>query len=135
MRAPSLSATLLCCSALLCCSVLVSVSARASSSGFNPRDYEKHSVDCKAVKRDAKGELVDITLSESSTSISRSLNLLTFRSSGYVDINPSANTTLIMLHGWPSLWSTWSNQIQEFKVCCVGRGTIRFLTLRRTTTT
>lgn len=34
----------------------------------------------------------------------------------YVDINPEGRTTLLMVHGWPSLWSTWSNQIQEFRV-------------------
>jgi hypothetical protein len=69
-----------------------------SDSPFNPRDYTKRSTKCKAIKRDADpgSEIVDITLT-------------------YVDINPSANTTLVMLHGWPSLWSTWSYQIQEFK--------------------
>jgi len=62
---------------------------------FNPREYSKHTTECKATRRDADGEIVDITLS-------------------YVNINPSANTTLVLLHGWPSLWSTWSYQIQEF---------------------
>ena len=35
----------------------------------------------------------------------------------YVEFNPEAETTIIMAHGWPSLWSTWSKQIEEFKVC------------------
>ena len=34
----------------------------------------------------------------------------------YVDINPSATTTLMLVHGWPSLSSSWSNQILEFQV-------------------
>ncbi|KAJ3823957.1 Alpha/Beta hydrolase protein [Lentinula raphanica] len=74
----------------------VTETLQTTPESFNPRDYIKRSTTCKAVKRDSDHEHVDITLS-------------------YVDINPSANTTLIMVHGWPSLWSTWSYQIQEFK--------------------
>lgn len=35
----------------------------------------------------------------------------------YVDINPDAgaNRTLLLVHGWPGLWSIWSNQIQHFQ--------------------
>jgi soluble epoxide hydrolase / lipid-phosphate phosphatase len=33
----------------------------------------------------------------------------------YVDVNPSAAQTLLFVHGWPSLWSTWSNQILAFQ--------------------
>jgi soluble epoxide hydrolase/lipid-phosphate phosphatase len=35
----------------------------------------------------------------------------------YVDINPDAgvNRTLLLVHGWPGLWSTWSHQIRHFK--------------------
>ncbi|KIK60086.1 hypothetical protein GYMLUDRAFT_261656 [Collybiopsis luxurians FD-317 M1] len=78
--------------------VVLASSASDSSPGllFNPREYTKRTATCKAIKRDAGNEVVDITMS-------------------YVDINPSAKTTLVMLHGWPSLWSTWSFQIQEFK--------------------
>ncbi|KAK7459628.1 hypothetical protein VKT23_009609 [Stygiomarasmius scandens] len=65
-------------------------------SGFNPRAYEKRSATCKAVKRDEGNAIVDITLS-------------------YVDINPTAKQTLLMVHGWPSLWSSWAYQIEEFK--------------------
>jgi soluble epoxide hydrolase/lipid-phosphate phosphatase len=33
----------------------------------------------------------------------------------YVHVNPpKATKTLLLVHGWPSLWSTWSNQIQRF---------------------
>ncbi|KAJ7476956.1 alpha/beta-hydrolase [Mycena galericulata] len=75
---------------------LFSCSACASgSSTFNPRSYSKSTANCKATNR-AEGKEKDIQLR-------------------YVDINPSAKTTLLLVHGWPSLWSTWSNQIQEFK--------------------
>ncbi|KAI0303057.1 Alpha/Beta hydrolase protein [Russula brevipes] len=32
----------------------------------------------------------------------------------YVDVNPTAHRTLLLLHGWPSLWASWKYQIQEF---------------------
>ena len=34
----------------------------------------------------------------------------------YVDVNPSADATILMVHGWPGLWSNWVNQIREFEV-------------------
>ncbi|KAJ6579568.1 alpha/beta-hydrolase [Mycena vulgaris] len=75
---------------------LLSCSA-SGSSAFNPRAYEKSTATCRATTRDGgQATAVDIDLR-------------------YVDINPDAKTTLIMVHGWPSLWSSWSNQIQEFK--------------------
>lgn len=33
----------------------------------------------------------------------------------YVDINPSAEKTILMVHGWPAVWSVWGYQIEEFK--------------------
>ncbi|KAJ7083118.1 Alpha/Beta hydrolase protein [Mycena belliarum] len=78
--------------------VLSLLSRSASgSSAFHPEDYQQSLVICKATNRSgAQNTLVDIHLR-------------------YVNINPGAKTTLLMVHGWPSLWSTWSNQIQEFK--------------------
>ncbi|KAK7045492.1 hypothetical protein VNI00_007745 [Paramarasmius palmivorus] len=87
MRVLRLSATFL---------LLVTGVFGSKPSGFNPRDFQKRSVSCKAAKRNTGDEIVDIDLS-------------------YVDINPDAEKTLILVHGWPSLWSTWSYQIQEFK--------------------
>ncbi|THV01207.1 alpha/beta-hydrolase [Dendrothele bispora CBS 962.96] len=79
-------------------SLVISVSAEHEHvySGFNPRAYDKRTVRCKAVKRDEGNKVVDIDLT-------------------YVDINPTAPQTLLMVHGWPSLWSSWAYQIQEFK--------------------
>ncbi|EJD44007.1 alpha/beta-hydrolase [Auricularia subglabra TFB-10046 SS5] len=33
----------------------------------------------------------------------------------YVDANPSAERTLLFVHGWPGLWTNWANQIHAFK--------------------
>ncbi|QDS69463.1 hypothetical protein FKW77_006186 [Venturia effusa] len=32
----------------------------------------------------------------------------------YLDINPHANKTLVLVHGWPSLWTTYREQIKYF---------------------
>ncbi|EGO01415.1 hypothetical protein SERLA73DRAFT_103194 [Serpula lacrymans var. lacrymans S7.3] len=78
--------------AFLALGVLIT-SCKATS--FNPRGYQASLATCKAVNR-ISGKEVDITLK-------------------YVDINPDAKPTILMLHGWPSLWSSWSYQIQEFQ--------------------
>ena len=36
--------------------------------------------------------------------------------SDYVDVNPSAPRSIIMVHGWPGLWCNWLHQIYAFKV-------------------
>lgn len=36
-------------------------------------------------------------------------------SPAFVELNLSAPRTLILVHGWPGLWSTWANQIIEFQ--------------------
>jgi len=62
---------------------------------FHPGSYPKKVAKCKALHRpDNTLKNIDIH---------------------YVDINPSAKKTIIMVHGWPSLWSSWSNQIIEFQ--------------------
>ncbi|CAA7269168.1 unnamed protein product [Cyclocybe aegerita] len=70
--------------------------AQEAVATFNPRQYYKNNALCKAVRRGHVEKVVDINLK-------------------YVDINPNASTTLLMVHGWPSLWSTWSYQIDAFK--------------------
>ncbi|KAF8960273.1 Alpha/Beta hydrolase protein [Flammula alnicola] len=69
---------------------------QATATPFKPSEYPKETAHCKAIRRGEVDEIVDIQLK-------------------YVDINPDASTTLLMVHGWPSLWSTWSKQIEEFK--------------------
>lgn len=34
----------------------------------------------------------------------------------YLDINPTAKKTLLLVHGWPAVWSSWRNQILGFEV-------------------
>ncbi|KAL1741254.1 Alpha/Beta hydrolase protein [Schizophyllum fasciatum] len=84
--------------ALTCVSALATATAVAATEGFDPRAYAqlKKRTACKAVKRDEGEKAVDITMT-------------------YVDINPSAKHTLLLVHGWPSLWTTWSHQIKEFE--------------------
>lgn len=57
--------------------------------------FRQHVVTCPAVNR-ALNQTVDLHLR-------------------YVDINPSFKRTLLLLHGWPSLWASWKYQIQEFR--------------------
>lgn len=33
----------------------------------------------------------------------------------YIDVNPEAEDTLVLVHGWPGILSTWKHQIDEFK--------------------
>ncbi|TFK66649.1 alpha/beta-hydrolase [Pluteus cervinus] len=66
-----------------------------ASAGFNPRAYSMSHATCKGTNR-AKQQEVDIDLE-------------------YVNVNPEAKTAILMVHGWPSLWSSWSNQIQELE--------------------
>ncbi|KAG9092102.1 hypothetical protein FRC06_000235 [Ceratobasidium sp. 370] len=64
---------------------------------FNPRRFRKRKVQCFAWDRSTDPwteNLLDIT---------------------WVDLNPEAKRTLLFVHGWPGLWSTWSNQIEEFR--------------------
>jgi soluble epoxide hydrolase / lipid-phosphate phosphatase len=62
-----------------------SIFAGAVRADFDPNSYYKKFVTCNAVERNGT----------SSTNIKLKL--------AYLDINPSAKKTLIMVHGWPSL--------------------------------
>ncbi|KAI0254201.1 alpha/beta-hydrolase [Lactifluus subvellereus] len=62
---------------------------------FDPRGYPKKVATCPAVNR-AEDSQINIDLS-------------------YVDINSKGKKTLLLLHGWPSLWASWKYQIQEFQ--------------------
>ncbi|KAK5994734.1 Epoxide hydrolase A-like protein [Cladobotryum mycophilum] len=77
-------------------------SAIAAPKPFNPNAYTKKFATCKATER-GDGTPVDIKLKLA-----------------YLDINPTAEKVLVMLHGWPSLWTTYRNQIlslgQEYRL-------------------
>ncbi|KAA1477488.1 alpha/beta-hydrolase [Dentipellis sp. KUC8613] len=62
---------------------------------FNPRAYTKKVAKCPAVNR-AEEKKVEIDIH-------------------YADINPTAERTLLLVHGWPSLWSSWKYQIQDLQ--------------------
>ncbi|KII83408.1 hypothetical protein PLICRDRAFT_47292 [Plicaturopsis crispa FD-325 SS-3] len=63
-------------------------------SAFNPRTAPKSVATCPALNR-ALNKSVDIRIQ-------------------YYDVNPSAPQTLLLVHGWPSLASSWARQIDEF---------------------
>ncbi|PPQ72056.1 hypothetical protein CVT26_006738 [Gymnopilus dilepis] len=79
-----------------CRSIFLVQAQTQEAAPFKPWEYEKSTANCKAVKRAPVEEIVDIQIK-------------------YVDINKEAPDTILMVHGWPSLWSSWSNQILEFK--------------------
>ncbi|EPS99751.1 hypothetical protein FOMPIDRAFT_1050327 [Fomitopsis schrenkii] len=62
---------------------------------FRPQDLPKKTASCKALNR-VTDELKDIDIE-------------------YVDVNPDAERTILMVHGWPSLWHSWKYQIEQFK--------------------
>jgi len=61
---------------------------------FHPDSYHKKFVNCSAVDRSTNPPSPN------------HLNL------AYIDVNPTAKKTLILVHGWPSMWTTYRNQIQ-----------------------
>ncbi|KAI5120723.1 hypothetical protein M0805_006429 [Coniferiporia weirii] len=69
--------------------------ATTSTRHFDPRSFPKNVATCKAINR-KQDELRDINIS-------------------YVEVNPLASQTIIMVHGWPGLWSNWAHQILEFQ--------------------
>lgn len=84
-------------SALFLSFTFAQASSTASASTFNPYLYPKTFVTCPAVDR-----------SDPANPKPTRLRL------AYLDINPTAKKTLILVHGWPSLWTTYRNQITEF---------------------
>lgn len=73
------------------------ISETGEKEPFNPKRFRKRKTQCFAWDRSSDPwieNLLDIT---------------------WVDLNPEAERTLLLVHGWPGLWSTWSNQIEEFR--------------------
>ncbi|KAF8515778.1 Alpha/Beta hydrolase protein [Hysterangium stoloniferum] len=72
------------------------------SEPFKPKEFEsyQHIARCNAI--------ISSAAPESNSSVTE-LQLQ------YTHIvNPNASRTLLFVHGWPGLWSTWSNQILHF---------------------
>jgi soluble epoxide hydrolase/lipid-phosphate phosphatase len=71
--------------------------ATAEYKDFDPERFEKTIVTCPAVDRSGpKPKDIELDLA-------------------YLDINSDAKKTLILVHGWPSLWTTYRHQIQHFR--------------------
>ncbi|KAK2782760.1 hypothetical protein FQN53_009621 [Emmonsiellopsis sp. PD_33] len=83
---------------ITCSLLLLWFSARQTIANceFDPYKFEKQFVDCPAVDRSTEPPQ-DISLKLA-----------------YLDINPEAEKTLILSHGWPSLWTTYRSQIEKF---------------------
>ncbi|KAL5530822.1 hypothetical protein ACEPAF_7080 [Sanghuangporus sanghuang] len=67
----------------------------ATSSPFHPTSYPKKTAKCKAINR--------------RENVEKEIEIR------YVEVNPKAEKTILMVHGWPGLWSNWARQIEEFK--------------------
>ena len=87
---------------------------QGSVSAFNPLNYPKSSARCMATRRQPVLQDVHIDLSTPVWALSSTSTPNHYPE--YVEINSDAPTTLLMVHGWPSLWSSWSKQIEEFQV-------------------
>ncbi len=83
--------------------LLASASAGAASSktglappNWDPNSYKKSFASCAAVDRSgARPRNIRLKLA-------------------YLDLNRDKKKTLILVHGWPSLWTTYRHQITEF---------------------
>jgi len=63
---------------------------------WDPNSYKKSFASCSAVDRSgARPRNIRLKLA-------------------YLDLNRNKKNTLILVHGWPSLWTTYRNQITEF---------------------
>ncbi|KAI0301879.1 alpha/beta-hydrolase [Multifurca ochricompacta] len=94
---------------------IISIGSDSLAAGlpFNPREYPKKVVTCAALNR-AENKQVDIDLRMSHNFLGYCRKCIK-NTVDYVDINPKAEKTLLLLHGWPSLWASWKYQIQEFQ--------------------
>jgi len=92
----SLSGLLVLLSSAIATPLVEPVSNIGPSNSFDPTAYNKTFVNCPAVERGRGAPR------------NTSLKL------GYIDVNPSAKKTLVLAHGWPSLWTTYRHQITEF---------------------
>jgi len=72
----------------------LTLASSAADSTFDPLAFHHQVANCPGINR-AENKTVNLKLQ-------------------YVDINANAKPTLLLLHGWPSLWASWKYQIQEF---------------------
>ena len=88
-----------------------------SAVAFDPRIHSKHVAHCPGVNRkDERDVTLDLRACFTSLFCSHGLTMCWYVRADYVDTNPGASETIIMLHGWPGLWSNWGKQIEMLKV-------------------
>ncbi|KAH8115654.1 alpha/beta-hydrolase [Phellopilus nigrolimitatus] len=83
---------------LLCTLIVPSLSSDSAVSAlkpFHPDSFPKNVANCKAINRH-EGVEKDIQIQ-------------------YVEVNSLASKTIVMVHGWPGLWTNWAHQILEFQ--------------------
>lgn len=88
---------------------------------FRPRELPRKVATCQALNR-AADKVQAIQIREhffvnppSDMSIE---TVSSCPSLDYVEVNPEASQSILMVHGWPGLWHNWKYQIEEFKVSC-----------------
>jgi soluble epoxide hydrolase / lipid-phosphate phosphatase len=99
------------------CALGVDLVVGTEVKAVNPELFPLEAADCSALHRPTN-EIRNIKISEPSQS---AIPLISYVLTNpvdiaYADINPEAEKTLLMVHGWPSLWHSWKYQIEEFKV-------------------
>ena len=100
----------------------LAVSAVRPEALFDPWSYPESNTRCAAIDRSTEGseKSVDINISTSVTAElpSRFCQLSYPCLSDYIEVNRKAMSkgTLIMLHGWPGIWSVWARQVSAFQV-------------------
>ena len=114
---------------LLSISVALAYTVGVHSQGINPfkgpRSYEyfKQKATCSALNRhggEGVPDAVSIDIGEFSFGVNEDFGhlrvvLILSVLTGYLDINPAAPRTILMVHGWPSTWVTWIKQIPHFE--------------------
>jgi len=83
---------------------------------FDPNQYPRKTVLCPATRRLPTPKQVQIELSISTVISSSVGDTDLIICPGYVDIGHPSQNTIMMVHGWPSIWSTWARQIAILQV-------------------
>lgn len=83
---------------------------------FDPRSYPQTDVKCPAVDRSVSEheQLTEINISKLRFRIPFAAD---HGIADYVEVKPAnAKDTILMVHGWPGMWSIWARQIVHFEV-------------------
>ena len=95
-------------------SLIIPNALASGGHAFHPGAFPKRVAPCKGLNR-KENVMKDIEIRMYYRSL-RCRRILMRTNLDYVDVNPSADDTILMVHGWPGLWSNWIHQIREFEV-------------------